>query len=532
MASARVGIVVCGSVLPAWQHRIVWELSQGERAALALVVELAGARARGTRGFVFRAYERIDQRLFGAPRDATTPVDATALLAPVPRRSARAVRRSEGWDLAPRDLEALRGAQIDVLIQLGGGTLAGAVLDAARLGVWTFAHDDDVRRGIAPLCAEVLRGDEVTETRLVARTGAGERVLYRSWAGTNPNSLARNRGAALWKSADFVARALRGFEEGREPPFDGGPTLERTAPAPRAPRARDVARFAAASVMRVARNRSRLRHHERIWFVAIRRRRAEPLVDDALDGFEPLSCPADRFHADPILVHHRGAHHLFFEDGDRASGLGAIAWRPIGTDGRAGESRIVMRADHHLSYPFVFEWRGAHFMIPETSEKGTIEIHRATEFPLRWQLEKVLFRDVVAVDSTVLEHGGRLWLFTAMSPGGGGLNDELFLFSAEHPLGDWTPHPANPIVSDVRRARPAGPLFWDAGALWRPGQDCAADYGAAFWLSRVDALDARSYRETPVRRIDASWTPGGVCTHTYARAGDFEVLDGRTWQPR
>jgi hypothetical protein len=171
-------------------------------------------------------------------------------------------------------------------------------------------------------------------------------------------------------------------------------------------------------------------------------------------------------------------------------------------------------------------------MIPETSENRTVELYRATEFPRRWELEKVLLHDVIAADPTLVEHEGRFWLFLAMSPTGASLNDELFLLHAETPLGPWTSHPWNPIVSDVRRARPAGPVFRDAGALWRPGQDCSGDYGAAFWLNRIERLDPDGYRETPVRRIDPSWLPGGLCTHTYTRAGDFEAMDNRVWKPR
>ena len=253
---------------------------------------------------------------------------------------------------------------------------------------------------------------------------------------------------------------------------------------------------------------------------------------DSLEGFVPLPCAPDRFHADPMLVRTGDAHHLFFEDADRASGLGAISYRAILPDGGAGPVHRILEGETHFSYPFVFEWRGSWYMIPETSERRTVELYRALEFPLRWQLDKVLFHDVTAADTTVFEDRGRLWLFTAMSPSGGSLNDELFLFHADAPSSEWVPHPMNPIVSDVRRARPAGPLFRENETLYRLGQDCAGDYGAAFWLNRVEVLDASRYRETPIRRIEASWHPGGLCTHTYTRAGQFEAMDNRIWMRR
>jgi hypothetical protein len=526
-----VGVIVDGWAIAAWRHRAIWELVH-ENGAPAVAVLLEGAPVPAPRSRVFRAYAALDRRLFGSARDPEARVDARPLLSDCPLLDARAVAAGTCFAVPPATLEALRAQSLDVLLQLGGGRLEGDALGVARLGLWVFAHDEDARAGRAPLWEEIARGEIVTETRLVARTPAGETTLYRSHASTQPNSLVRNRGGACWKSADFPSRAVRAFSEGREPPFDGGLTIDAPLRAPRPPRARDVVRFAATATRRVARNRARLRRADRVWFLAARRHGGVPFETAPLTGFEALPCPGDRFHADPILVHDGARHHLFFEDADRRSGLGVIAWREIGRDGRAGPSQVVLAAEHHLSYPFVFRWRDAWWMIPETSEKRTVEIHRAVEFPLRWQLEKVLFHDVAAVDATIHEQDGRLWMFVGMSRGGAALGDELYLFHAESPLGDWIPHPWNPIVSDVRRARPAGPLYRSGGALWRPGQDSAGDYGAALWLNRVDVLDERAYRETPVRRIDPDWVPGGMCTHTYVRAGDFELLDGRVWMPR
>lgn len=528
-----MGVIVDEPLRPAWQRQLLRELRAEPRAEVVAILPIPGYASR-TGTCAFRLYERLDQRLFALPDDATVRVDASDLIADVPQlEPAQLTPGADGFAADAVTLERLRALRLDVLLQLAGPALAGDLLDVARLGLWTFSHDEEARRGVPPLWNEMVHGAEVVETRLIARHTHGTTPLYRSWASTNPNSLTRQRSPVLWKSSAFVTRALRGHAEGRKPPFDGAPTSERDAVLPAAGVGLPaLGRFAATTVARVLRNRRALRTAERVWFVALRRRRADPLSEDALDGFDALPCPEDRFHADPVLIHDGASHHLFFEDADRASGIGKIAWRPIDPEGRAGASRIVLEASCHLSYPFVFRWQGAFYMIPETSENRTVELYRATSFPLRWELVKVLFRDVAAVDTTLFEHAGRCWLFLAMSPTGASLNDELFLFHAETPLGEWTPHPWNPVVSDVRRARPAGPVFHDAGALWRPGQDCAGDYGAAFWLNRIERLDPDGYRETPVRRVDPSWMPGGLCTHTYTRAGDFEAMDNRLWKPR
>jgi hypothetical protein len=192
---------------------------------------------------------------------------------------------------------------------------------------------------------------------------------------------------------------------------------------------------------------------------------------------------------------------------------------------------VALDCDYHLSYPFVFQNGGEWYMLPETSENRTVELWRATEFPWRWELDKVLLRDVVAVDPTLLEHDGRLWLFLNLNETGAS-HEELFLFHADSLHDEWRPHPMNPVVSDLRRARPAGGFFVEAGQLYRPAQDCSADYGSAIWLHRVDVLDEHEYRETPVRRIDASWHPGATSTHTISRAGGFDAIDAKMWVRR
>jgi hypothetical protein len=84
------------------------------------------------------------------------------------------------------------------------------------------------------------------------------------------------------------------------------------------------------------------------------------------------------------------------------------------------------------------------------------------------------------------------------------------------------------LISDVRRARPAGQLFFHEGHLIRPSQDCSRRYGAAVSLNCVDVLSATDYRETPIGYISAEWHAGNLGTHTLNQNERFQVVDGRT----
>jgi len=105
-------------------------------------------------------------------------------------------------------------------------------------------------------------------------------------------------------------------------------------------------------------------------------------------------------------------------------------------------------------------------MLPETASHRTIEVYRCLEFPNRWVFDRTLMDQVSALDTTLFPYQGRWWMFTNLKENEGASSwDELFLFSADQPLSvHWEPHPGNPIVSDVRRARSAGAIF-EAGCV-------------------------------------------------------------------
>ena len=166
-------------------------------------------------------------------------------------------------------------------------------------------------------------------------------------------------------------------------------------------------------------------------------------------------------------------------------------------------------------------------MIPETASAGAVELYRAERFPDRWQLVTTLMDNVAAVDPTICEHDGRVWLFANMGELGVSIEDELYLFYSDSLFGPWHGHPLNPVVSDVGRARPAGRLFLRDGHLIRPGQDSSRTYGGAVVFNRVDLLTDEEYRETPVGRIERDWRRGNLGSHCYTADSVYEVVDGR-----
>ena len=108
---------------------------------------------------------------------------------------------------------------------------------------------------------------------------------------------------------------------------------------------------------------------------------------------------------------------------------------------------------------------------------------------------------------------------------GGSSLDALHLFYADSLFADeWTPHRSNPVVKDIRSARPAGRIFMQDGRLIRPSQDSSRRYGYALRFNRITTLDENDYAETAVSTFRP---PGGkmLATHTFNQAGELTVID-------
>ncbi len=423
-------------------------------------------------------------------------------------------------------------------MRFGFRILKGDALRIARYGVWSYHHGDNfVNRGGPAGFWEVMEGHPTTGSILQVLTeelDAGH-VLYRSWAATDQSSVTRNRRNYYWKSAQFLPRMLRRlYEDGPSALRDAS---EREVWAPYSarlymrPENREMLGLIVKRAWRKVRRRARATLSQEQWCLGYLFARGSTGGDGpiapALHKARLLVPARDRFWADPFIVRQDDRYFVFFEEYLRSVRRAHISVMELGPKGPIGEPVRVLERDYHLSYPYVFRWGDTYWMIPETEGNKTVELYRATSFPTGWELDTVLMRDVSLVDATVFERDGRWWMFGNVAPAGISSWDELSLFHADSPRGPWIPHPRNPVVSDVRSARPAGRPFCWRGQWYRPSQDCSTAYGSAIVINRIDQLDTERYRETPVARLDPSWRRDLTGLHTLDMTDGLTMIDVR-----
>ncbi len=148
----------------------------------------------------------------------------------------------------------------------------------------------------------------------------------------------------------------------------------------------------------------------------------------------------------------------------------------------------------HMSYPFLLHADARMLCIPETSEAQEVALYECEHFPDRWIKVATLLAGTVIVDATLFHHGEHWWL-AGSEMADRGANCELHLWYAPSITGPWSPHPANPVKTDIRSARPAGTPFVVDGTLYRPAQDCSQTYGGRVIINRVVTLSPLAFRE-------------------------------------
>jgi len=422
--------------------------------------------------------------------------------------------------------DAARAMRPGLILLLGPAAWAEVLAPVAMSGCWWVdAGLADARHGGLSLLRPMLARDSATPLALELAYADGRVAgLGTSWGATE-DSFRVQRERALRKLPALLLRALRRLAaDGTSLPARRDACL-RLAPA--APGFAAGARVLLRATVRHLRKRLRKAGPQEPWRLALRRDPVPLDPERPVVGASTVAA-AERGHfwADPCLAEDAGRRLLFVEEFPEGPGKGVIACLELDDDDHPRRLGIALEEPVHLSYPLPFRWQDAWYMTVESGAARRVALYRADDFPMRWTRVADLIVDRTCVDPTLHRHQDRWYLFANVSESGGSTWDELFLFVADSPLGPFHPHPANPIVSDVRCARSAGRLFHHRGRLVRPAQNCGPSYGAEIAFREVEELSETRYAERTLGRL-APWASGMDGCHTYTATAGLEVLDAR-----
>tara|TARA_R110002072_G_scaffold30097_11_gene94426 strand:+ start:20597 stop:22267 length:1671 start_codon:yes stop_codon:yes gene_type:complete len=554
----RIGILTDGEQLSAWAFEMLSKIQEEGYGEIVLIIENQTPKSSGKKSpLLYRIYRAIDRRLFRTKQDAFS----LKKISDLPNFTAQKmeiwpVQKKYTDDISSTDLDSLRTWDLDIIIRLGFRILKGEILRLPKYGVWSYHHGDNrVNRGGPPCFWEVMKGEETTGSilQILSEKLDDGQVIYRSWSHTDPLSVQRNANRVFWKSCYFAPRMIKKLsflgeqrwkeEIQRLQDSPGDYTANMYRPPNGGVMFALWVKLWVNNGLRIVKEYAKKPHWE--IFISSKSKKVEvkhsdealhsalkPIKDSILaSNFTPLiSTNTSRYYADPFVVERDAKTYLFFEDYDKKSKKARISfaeWK----DGQLAQVCPIIEESWHLSYPFIWEHEGDFYLIPESAEAGHLFLYKAESFPNKWVNVGVWFEGE-AYDPTVHYQDDKYWLFVNQkSHQACSSFDELYLYYSDTFLNPtWVSHPMNPIVSDVRNARPAGKIFANGKLLIRPAQDSGKFYGHRIKLQSITVLTKDEYREETVDMLESDFSPTIIGTHTVNSSANYLVLDGYSRQ--
>lgn len=424
------------------------------------------------------------------------------------------------------DVEKIRSAKLDLIVRGGGGILKGKILTVCPNGVISLHYaDNDINRGGPPGFWEVYFRKARTGfiiQRLKEELDGGD-VLYRGYIPTQwmyTLNLVR-----LYEISNPFFHLVLEDVTSSSPRLTVQKKVPYSAPLYTTPTPMQLLSYVSKTAIHFALKVIRkLSGRGYRWGVAYQF--TNNWDDVTLWRSRKIPNPGKRFLADPFLIKRNGKHYCFVEDYNYSIKRGCISVYEITEHGSA-ELGVALAESFHLSYPYLFECEGDLYMCPETHEKRDIRVYRCVEFPLKWELHKILINDVSAADTNIFWHDDKWWLMTNLSTSH--IDDhssELHIFHSLSPFSDdWIPHSRNPVVFDPLKARNGG-LIRDETGIYRVYQRQGFDfYGEALGVSKISKLEPNDYSETPLFEVEAQFFQGAKGAHTYNFTEGLLVFD-------
>jgi len=207
--------------------------------------------------------------------------------------------------------------------------------------------------------------------------------------------------------------------------------------------------------------------------------------------------------ADPFLfVTGNGTWHMFFEVFNQSRTPTAAIGHATSSDGFVWTyDQVVLATDLHLSFPYMFEAHGAHYIIPDAWAKegspASVTLYKAEQFPVAWSSVATIVSPSRRIhDCVVFQWKGRWWALA-----GDGDSGELYAYHAERlEADDWRPHEGNPVITKRQAAaRPGGRPIVMRDSVLVYFQDCVKQYGDMVRAYEITELSPAVYADREIR---------------------------------
>ena len=271
------------------------------------------------------------------------------------------------------------------------------------------------------------------------------------------------------------------------------------------------------------------------WGIAIRSVNSfQTIIGHGCDESSPfriINNTKDYWFADPLLFSEHESTFLFVEAYSYERHKGELGVFDI-INGEAKNFRKIIETSTHMSYPFVFKWNDAYYMIPETGAAKEIVLYKAASFPDDWDVDKVLLSGGVYRDHTIYQDDDNiLKMISYRQEGSNRFNLKYFVDLFELDMNKKELTLITEKCDKEKINRPAGPILNIDGHKYRLTQRCNRAYGESIYVfdmnNGLDIRRSQIINELRGQHINISDGSKPILLHTYSQAGGYEVIDYR-----
>jgi hypothetical protein len=527
--SLRIGVMNRRAELQEWQARCLTNLIAIDRVQVAISITVSDtppALEQVERPLFKRLLSNIYFKYLG--KSYATRTSDTALLLNRPSIRCSAIKDSPVICLSDDDIVTINTYELDVILWFGHGAVGGEILRVPRFGVWSFSHCDgridtagvlgfwEIYADDCSVGAALQKLTDQDDSRIILKKG--------TW-GVYKYSHGKTIDEILLETAQWPARVCADILNGNGNYVAASPCRVST-PEIRIPTNWQLLRFLLILLKnRLIKTYNSLFCHDQ-WNIGIAYEPIHAFLHSR-PTIHYLPCPEKgMFVADPFGILKGKQLTIICEYFTYKSSKGIVSSIELVDSIKPRPPMTVLDLPVHVSYPYLIEYDGEIYCIPETAGAREVALYKAETFPHEWIKVAILVEGLAASDATVFQYEGLWWLMCADREKNPFAN--LFAWYALDLFGPWKPHQANPIKTDIRSARSAGTPFSYNGYLYRPAQDCSRTYGGRIVINRVLQLTPNKFTEVEVATVDAAGDspyPDGI--HTLSSVGDMTLVDGK-----
>jgi hypothetical protein len=432
-----------------------------------------------------------------------------------------------------KDIEKIKDMKIDVLVRGGSGILKGEILNICSKGILSFHHaDNDINRGGPPGFWEVFYRQSSTGfiIQKLSEELDGGKVVFKGSIRTTYFYLL-NWARICIKANYFLHRELMKLndDECSQKKYIQKPYYNQLFTVPSIS---NQIRYIFQTLMIVFNKIwNKITLKKLIWGISYQF--VEKWDSIVLRKSLKIQNTKNHFFADPFVSKYHNRNIVFFEDFDLTKNKACISALEINSDKSYELLGTVLEENFHLSYPYVFKHENNLFMCPESHKNNDIRLYKCKEYPMKWEFQKVLIKNVCAGDTNIFFHNEKWWLFTNIDSSdlsqyvGNEHDSELHIYYADNLYSDqWRRHKGNPVIFDSNYARNGGKIVNQDGILYRVYQTHDFNnYGKGFGVTKITKLTAEDFEEVKLFQIEPNFYKDITGTHHFSFENNLAVFD-------